>query len=73
MAADTHERSARDALRTVSRLRVLFGRLGSHARPRSGIFAAYVRARRALVGNLDNPVVVGQALGELRGQVWRAR
>lgn len=70
MATD-HERAIRDALATSDALGAILTRIGSHAHPRSGIFAAYVKARQALRGNLKNSAVVAQTLDELRAEIMR--
>lgn len=65
-----HRATIRHATKATNELRQLFNQaLGSHAAPRGKIFRAYNAARRELDGNTGNPVVVNQAMQELRSVV----
>lgn len=66
-----HRRAVRLAEETNSALGVLFDKMGNAQHPRSGIVAAYARARKALARNLGNPDASRAILGQLRRDVER--
>lgn len=72
MPPNPHATAVRAAQRTTDELRSLVGKLGTREHPRGRVLTAYRNARRALDGNLSDPLAVSDALTELLASVRAA-
>lgn len=67
--ANPHHQAITNGRKTTDKLRQMFREVGSHEHPSGAVFAAYMQARRALRGNLDNGRVVNEVMNELKRSI----